>query len=198
MLDECFVNNQHSWEETDSATAMSRVSTGYFEMINRTEDEWHYYAIGTRLQNGIDFLLNVTILVDSSCKTGHAGIIWGVSEHFERFNRFALSATGERVVIMQADRNNRRVFHRFRSEVQPNVSMHSPIRFCLLRAGTHHHFFINGHHVYTTHNHHFVYEGNQVGFYVEPRMHIHSTSIRVQTILGIPPIRLEDILKKSL
>jgi len=197
LLEEDFENNRHSWEETDSATAMSRVSDGCYEMINHTEDEWHFYAMRTGLCIGHDFLLEATVLVDPSSKTGHAGLIWGVSDYFERFNRFALSASGERVVIMQADRNNRRVFHRFRSEEQPNVPMRSPITFSILRAGTHHHFFINGHHVCTAHNQHFIYEGNQVGFYLEPRMHIRSTAIRMQALSGIQPLRIEDMLKKT-
>lgn len=195
LLDECFENNQHAWEETDSPTALSRVLNGQYEMINRTEDEWHFYAIETGLHPQQDFQLNATMWVDPGCRTGHAGLLWGVSNHFERFNRFALSASGERVVIMQADRNNRRVFHRFRSEEQPTVPMHLPIRFCLLRTGKHHHFFINDNHVCSAHNQHFMNEGSQVGFYVEPRMHIRAKGIQVRSLRNIPPIQIADILK---
>jgi len=101
-------------------------------------------------------------------------------------NRFTISADGKRAVIMQFEKDYKRVYHRFQTRNIPKLNFKNPVRLTVIKLGEYLYFLINKINVYMAHESQFINDGPYVGYYIEPELSIRSKYIEITKIKASP------------
>ena len=191
-----FDNNLKNWEVAKDNSEESYLSGGHYWMKNTSEDIWMYYKMKMPLQKKGDFIIDTEIEILSKDEYGHAGLVWGFDKNMNILNRFSISADQERFLVMQFDKNHRKMHHRFHSwdltKTETNI-----IRLSIAKLGDYFHFFRQNKLVYTCNAAHFADEGPYFGYYVEPGISIRSSYMEVKKLVT-KPMDSGDVISKLL
>jgi len=165
------------WETTKDKMEECGFSTDGYCMINKSKWRWMYYKNELPYDASADYILDASIQLMSKETYGHFGLCWGFGNSIETLNRFTVSADKERCTIMQFQKDHIKSYHRF----QQILSSPKTDLFCfsILKLQSYFYFFLNGDLMYLAHKSHFAEQGNQIGFYVEPELHVIGKSFRI-------------------
>lgn len=170
LFSEKFTDNTRNWEETDIESEYAAVGNNGYTMENRGDTNWTFYHLPMPLLKEDHFSLQVRLVVKDNGQEGEFGIAWGFGKKPELLNRFALSSDGRRCTVCCFEKNHRRIFHAFHALLRP--VKRKEYQLSITKAGAYYLFRLNGELLYIGHEHHFTWQGNRMGFYVEPGLKI--------------------------
>ncbi len=186
LLKEDFKNNKRKWEIVDIDTEYSAIKEAYYYMENKSSSQWNYYKNKSTIKPEDFYTLDTEIELLSAGKYGHFGLVWGFDKEREVINRFSLSADGTRAVIMQFEKDHRRIYHRFQTRNIPKINFKNPVRLTIIKLGEYLYFLINKINVYMAHESQFINDGPYFGYYIEPELSIRSKYIEITKIKASP------------
>lgn len=177
-----FSKGKHQWEQVNNASEESKIENGFYWMKNKSPHNWHYFKTKSPVYHFENVVFDTSIELDSKNEHGHFGLVWGFDKNMEVLNRFSLSADGERLLIMQFQKDHEKIFHRFHKRVTPKINMNQPVRFTIIKMGNYFHFLINQKNMYICHESQFNNNDQFVGYYVEPGLHIKSSYFEIKKL----------------
>lgn len=172
---EPFTDNSRNWEEVDIPTEYAAITESGYTLQNRGNSNWTFYHLPMPLLPEDNFELRARIETAERMKEGEFGLVWGFGKKPELLNRFALSTDGRRCTVCYFEKNHRQIFHRFHA-LLPDLSTY-PAEFFIRKYGAYYFFYLNNLLVYVGHKYHFTWQGNRIGFYVEPGLSITVTEL---------------------
>jgi len=177
-----FSKGKHQWEQVNNASEESKIDNGYYWMKNKSSHNWHYFKVKSPVSHFENVVFDTSIELISKNEHGHFGLVWGFDKNMEILNRFCLSADGERLLIMQFQKDHEKVFHRFHKRLSPKINVNQPVRFTIIKMGNYFHFLINQKNMYICHESQFNNNDRFVGYYVEPGLHIKSSYFEIKKL----------------
>ncbi len=182
ILRDDFTNNKRKWEITNKEAREAFIKDGSYWMENKSNAGWNYYKIKSPIKTTRNFIIDTKIELLNKNQHGHFGLVWGFDKNKEMLNRFSLSADGERVIIMQFEKNHRRVYHRFHLRILRKINLNQAVRFTIIKIDSFFYFLIDESIVNISHESHFINGGPLIGYYLEPLLSIRSKYIEVKKI----------------
>lgn len=182
IIKERFRDNKRGWEITESDTEKSAIENGCFYMHNKQDTTWTFYKMKCKGVVDSDFMVVANIQPLDTKTRGQFGLVWGFNEGIDTLNRFSVSECGKYVLIMDFDKDHRRILYRLGLRDVVKINPKKGVEFCIIKVGDHYYFLINRQLVAICHEQHFTLFGEYIGYYIEPGMQIRSGQFDVKIL----------------
>ena len=189
---EDFSKPKLKWELVDDEDEHAWMEDGVYNMKNLTESHWHFYALGSGLDfKNDDYFINThfTFNVDFGSEFSSVGLVFGFKKYFKRLNRFVVDTSLQRAVIADFWREdsqpiNRRSVRLDKKKFDGNLSRENYCTMGILKVGNRISFFINNFKtpVFETDLDFFNFDGDRLGFFVEPCVELRASLIHVRKL----------------
>jgi hypothetical protein len=180
ILQDKFKDNRHDWEHTNSEEEYAAIKSDGYHMHNLRDKRWSYYSIQAPLKKDASFLIETEIEFIDKGEFGQAGIIWGWDKKFGYANRFTISSDGHRVNILCFEKDHRRDTYQFLRLMKKDMS--GVFKLKVMKSGEYYFFLVNDVLINIANEYHFLPPNAQVGYYVEPYLHIRSPHFIIKEI----------------
>lgn len=176
-----FRDLSRQWEQTDIATEYAAITPAGYEMENRGDSQWTFYHLPMPLMKPDDFEVRARIRLLGYTQEGEFGITWGFRRPHDMLNRFALSTDGRRCTVCCFQKNHHRISHAFYALLPPPEA--DVWEFSIQKLSPYYLFRLNGRLLYIGHEAHFCWQGNRMGFYVEPGLKIVAKELVLERLV---------------
>jgi hypothetical protein len=181
VFDKAFVPEQTDLEIVDNESEKTYIKDNHYHIENLTQSRWNYYKHKIPDHTGENWTITSNIEILSKEQFSHCGLVWGFNEEKEYLNRFTISADGKRAVVMHFQKDHNRVFHRYQKKIALRKNA-QPIELTICKLNSYFYFLLNRELIYLCEKSHFAEHGSYFGFYIEPGLHIRSSSISVHKL----------------
>jgi hypothetical protein len=182
LLRENFTGNKRKWENIDNKNETAFIDNGGYFMENKSISNWHYYKVKTPMKSKDEFIIETEIELLSKEQFGHFGLMWGFDKEDHVINKFTISADGERALMMQFEKDHKKIYYRIQCKDFKKTNTNAPVNFSIIKLGGYYYFCINNELVNIVNEIHFVCSGSYVGFYVEPGIAIKSNWLEIKKL----------------
>jgi len=182
LLKEHFTSNKRKWEITDNEFEKAEITTDGYTMENKTDSQWQYYKVKSPLKIKDDFIIESAFELMSRDQFGHFGLVWGFDKDHDVLNRFTISADGERALMMQFEKDHKKIYYRIQCKNFRKINMNNLIKISIIRICGFLYFYINSELINVVNESHFVNTGSFIGYYTEPGICIKSKWLEIKKI----------------
>jgi len=182
VYDSLFVPEQSSWEIVDNESEKTYIENNHYYIENLTQSRWNYYKHKMPDHTGDNWVITSNIEILSKDQFSQFGLVWGFNEKKEYLNRFAISADGNRAVVMCFQKDHNRVFHRFQKTFTKHKNENT-FELTICKLNNYFYFLLNRELIYICEKSHFAERGPYFGYYIEPGLKIRSSSISVNKLV---------------
>lgn len=182
LLREQFSSNKRKWEIIDNKNETAFIDKESYFMENKSVSHWHYYKIKTPLKSKDEFTIETEIQLLSKDQFGHFGLIWGFDKEDSVMNKFTISADGERALMMQYEKDHKKINYRIQCKNFNKINTINPVKISIIKLGGFYYFCINNELINIVNENHFVFTGSYLGFYLEPGIALKSNWLYIKKL----------------
>jgi hypothetical protein len=182
LLRENFTGNKRKWEIIENKYKRTFINNEGYHIENKSISDWHFYKVKTPLKSKDDFIIETEIQLLSKDQFGHFGLMWGFDHEDHVMNKFTISADGERALMMQFEKDHKKIYYRIQCRNLNKTKTSIAIKLSIIKLGGYFYFCLNNELINIVNEIHFAHTGSNIGFYVDPGIAIKSNWLEIKKI----------------